>query len=307
MSVSVRVFGAALADYAPVARVVDDLGFTGVWVPDHVVAMTDVATVYPYSETGRPRFAGHTPWADPVTMLAHLAAVTSRVRLGIGVFVLPLRHPLHVARSLLTVQELSGGRLRLGVGVGWNAEEFAALGAPFERRGSRAEEMVGILRRAWSGEPFAWAGEHHRFAELRVSPPMTTPVPVLWGGATDVSVRRAVRMADGLYGPPGDREATLTLLERVRAELDRAGRDWAGFRFVARCPEPFHVSGVVELAEAGVDEVVVNVPRDLVEVGAQVDWLHDAAARLRAAGVVLDQQRDGTAPPASRPVDPVRG
>jgi probable F420-dependent oxidoreductase len=291
MAVSVRIFGGALAGYAAVARVADEVGFHGLWVPDHVVAMSEVATRYPYSDTGRPRFAGATPFGDPLVVLSHLAAVTSRIELGVGVYVLPLRHPLHAARQLMTVQELSGGRLNLGVGVGWKAEEFAALGASFPRRGARAEEAVEVLRRVWSGEPVSFAGEHYAFAELRMSPAPSRPIPVLWGGAGAVSLRRAARMADGWYGPPGSLDASTELVGQVEAALDDAGRDRAGFRIVVRCPEPYDVASVEALLRSNADEVVVNVPRELVEVGAQADWLRATGERLRDRGVRLTDRK----------------
>src|SRR5690606_7833535 len=112
--VSVRCFGYPLPWYRPVAMAAERLGFDGVWIPDHAVAMTATDSAYPYSATGKPSFQPDTPFADPFTMLGHLAAVTERVRLGIGVFVLPLRHPLLAARAAMSVQELSGGRLVLG-------------------------------------------------------------------------------------------------------------------------------------------------------------------------------------------------
>jgi len=297
MSVSVRIFGGPLTGYATLARAAEDAGFERIWVPDHVVAMSDVATVYPYSDTGRPRFVGETPFGDPLVLLSHLAAATTTIQFGVGVYVLPLRHPLHAARQLLTLQELSGGRLTLGVGVGWKQEEFVALGAEFGRRGARAEEAVAAMRAVWSGDPVAFDGDHHAFAELQMSPPLSHPIPVLWGGSGEVSVRRAVRMCEGFYGPPGTPEATAQLAARIDEELDRVGRERSTFRLVARCPEPYRADGVLGLLDLGVDEVVVNLPRDLDEAGEQIEWLHATTAGLREAGVPLSPQ-EGPSQPA---------
>lgn len=287
MNVSIRIFGFPLAEYAPLARAVDEAGFHGIFVPDHVLSMMDLEAAYPYSATGRPSFQGATPFADPLVMLSHLAAVTSRVRLGVGIYVLPMRHPLHAARQIMSVQQLSGGRFDLGVGVGWAREEFEALGAVFERRGGRAQEMVRVMRGVWSGEPTAFDGEHYRHAAVQMSPPIGHDVPILWGGSSDASVRRAVRMASGLYSPPGDLEATLGLRDRIRAGLAEAGRDESGFRFVVRCPEPGTGAEVALLRDQGLDDVVVNVPRELESAGAHAAWVADLAEELARLGIDL--------------------
>ncbi|WP_159081664.1 TIGR03619 family F420-dependent LLM class oxidoreductase [Nocardioides sediminis] len=285
MTVSVRIFGGDLADYAATARAVERLGFGGVWVPDHVVAMTADATTYPYSTTGRPRFEGETPFGDPLVMLAHLAAHTERIRLGVGVFVLPLRHPLHAARQLMTVQQLSRGRLDLGIGVGWNAAEFAALDQTFRQRGVRAVEMLEIMRAAWTGTAVARPpadGAAYAFDELQLSPAVSTPIPVLWGGASAVSIERAVGLADGLYAPPGDLQASLEIRDRVLAAVRESGRDRAGFRLVGRAPDPAAAGDVHRMLEAGYDEVVVNIPRDLADPDDQVAWLESMAESVLA-------------------------
>jgi probable F420-dependent oxidoreductase len=283
MTVSVRIFGGALTDYAEVAAAADRLGFHAAWVPDHVVAMTSEQSTYPYSTTGRPRFEGHTPFGDPLVVLSHIAARTERIRLGVGVYVLPLRHPLHAARQLMTLQELAGGRLDLGVGVGWNAAEFEALDQPFRQRGVRAVEMVDIMRRLWTGKRVARQPEAegwYSFDELQMSPPVSTPIAILWGGSSPASVRRAVHMADGLYAPPGDLAVTLDVCAHVLGSLREARRERSTFRLVGRCPEPYEPAVVHRLLEAGFDEVVLNIPRDLAGPDDQVSWLESTAGAV---------------------------
>jgi probable F420-dependent oxidoreductase len=284
--ICLRLFGFPLTEYRDLAVAAEEAGFSGLWVPDHVVSPTSHAAAYPYSTTGRPSFSPDTPFADPIVMLAHLAAVTRRIELGVGVYVLPLRHPLHAARAIMSAQVLSGGRVLLGVGVGWMREEFEAVEMGFDQRGARTEEMVDVMRSVWTGRPVEHAGRHYAFDELQLSPAIPTPVPILWGGASSRAIDRAVRFADGWYGPPGSIEATTGLVHDLRRKLDAAGRDPAGFRVVARCPEPTTRRSVEALRDNGIRELVVNVPRDLGNPAERQGWVHAFAEQMTAAGLL---------------------
>ncbi|MEV4839223.1 TIGR03619 family F420-dependent LLM class oxidoreductase [Nonomuraea sp. NPDC049486] len=286
MKVSVRCFGFPLTWYRPIAETAEQEGFHGLWIPDHVVSPTMTDGKYPYSAHGRPSFDPATPFADPLVMAGHLAAATSRIRLGIGVYVLPLRHPLIAARSVMSAQELSGGRLVLGVGVGWMRTEFESLDQEFSGRGGRTEEMLDVMRRAWTGEPVRHEGRWYSFPELTVAPPVTAPVPVLIGGASERALARAVQHGEGWYGPPGTADQTATYVTALQAELERQGRERSSFHIVARAPEDEPLAGVRALAERDVDEVVLNLPRAVAEVGEVTSWITEAAARLRADGAL---------------------
>lgn len=256
------------------------------WVPDHVVSPVDTDPVYPYRGTGRPSFDGSTPFADPLVMLGHLSAATSRIELGVGVYVLPLRHPLHAARSVMSAQVLSGGRVALGVGVGWMREEFDALGMRFERRGARTEEMVELMRRLWRGEPTGHRGEAYDVAPVQLSPPTGTPVPVLWGGTSHAALDRAARVADGWYGPPCSLDETLATRDDLHARLATAGRDPAAFRVVARCQEPAGAAILARMRDAGLTDAVVNVPRDTTSTEERSAWLDTLAGELTGYGLL---------------------
>jgi len=286
MRVSIRCFGFPLAWYRPAAQAAERAGLHGLWVPDHVVSMTTMAGGYPYSAHGQPSFEHHTPFADPMVMVGHLAAATSALHLGIGVFVLPLRHPLHAARAVMSVQQLSGGRLVLGVGVGWMREEFDAVGERFAGRGGRTEEAIAVMRRLWTGEPVRHEGRWFSFPELTVAPGAPAP-PILIGGVSSAALDRAVRLGDGWYGPPGPVEQTAAHTDALDAALGRAGRDRGGFRIVARAPDAVPaVAGVLSLAALAVDEAVVNVPRSLPSPVAVTDWISETAGRLYSEGVL---------------------
>jgi probable F420-dependent oxidoreductase len=286
MKVSVRCFGFPLTWYRPIAETAEQEGFHGLWIPDHVVSPTLADGAYPYSSHGRPSFDPATPFADPLVMAGHLAAATSRIRLGIGVYVLPLRHPLIAARSVMSAQELSGGRLVLGVGVGWMRAEFEALDQEFSGRGGRTEEMLEVMRKVWSGKPVAHEGRWYSFPELSVAPALGEPVPVLIGGASERALVRAVRHGDGWYGPPGTADQTAAHVTALHAELERQGRERSSFRIVARAPEDDPLAGVSALAGLDVDEAVLNLPRKVADVTEVTGWIGRAAARLRDEGAL---------------------
>ncbi|MBM3347023.1 MAG: LLM class flavin-dependent oxidoreductase, partial [Betaproteobacteria bacterium] len=153
MKISVRIFGFPLDSYAPIARAAEALGFEALWIPEHLVAPLKFEANYPYRSTGRPSFLPDTPFADPWVMLGHLAAMTRRIKLGVGVFVLPLRNPFVAAKAAGTAQALSNGRILMGVGIGWMREEFDTVGEKFERRGARTDEMLAVMKKLWSGQP----------------------------------------------------------------------------------------------------------------------------------------------------------
>jgi probable F420-dependent oxidoreductase len=287
MTVSVRIFGFPLQDYRAVAQAVDTDGYHGLWVPDHVLSMMELESTYPYRDTGKPSFQGDTEFSDPLVMLAYLAGVTTTVRLGVGVYILPLRHPLHAARQLMSAQQVAAGRIDLGVGVGWAREEFDALGEEFDHRGARSVEMIEVMRQAWTGEPVSFAGAFYNHKTLQMSPAISTDIPVFWGGSSAISVKRAVGMAAGLYGPPGDLEKTLKLHASVATALDEAGRDPSTFRFISRCPGPLSVETVEAMLSSGLDDVVVDVPRDLLNVNQRVEWVGQATDILTRAGMSL--------------------
>jgi probable F420-dependent oxidoreductase len=183
-----------------VATAAERLGFATIWAPEHVVLVEQYASKYPYSSGEFPA-PPDIPIADPFTTLAYVAACTSTIRLGTGICLVPEHNPLVLAKTVATVDRLSGGRLILGVGVGWLAAEFAALGIPFERRGARTREYVEVMRKLWTEPRSSHSGEFVKFEGVLSYPkPMATNVPVWFGGESPAALRRVTEYGDGWLG-----------------------------------------------------------------------------------------------------------
>jgi probable F420-dependent oxidoreductase len=273
--VSVQAFGIEPTAYADVAVRAEEQGFDTLWLADHVVTPLRRETAYPYSANGDPGYGPETPLVDVLVAAGNAAALTTRLRLGTGVLILPLRNPLLAARAIATVQALSRGRLLLGVGAGWLREEFDALGESFERRGARLEEMIGILRTLWTGAPVRHDGSFYRFDPVQLSPPVDAP-PVFMGGTTHTALRRAARAADGWYGPACDLDASLEARRRIellREEQSRQGP----FEYAVRLDGRLAPETVERYAEAGFDHVVVPLGRAGADAGG-VDRLAEQLA-----------------------------
>jgi probable F420-dependent oxidoreductase len=248
-------------ELAQFAARAEELGFESLWVGEHVVTPVELRHSYPGS-SGRPPFAPDSRFVEPFTTLAHLAAVTSRVRLGTGVLILPLHSPVPVARAIATVDVLSRGRISVGLGVGWMREEFDAVGQSFEDRGRRADEMITVLDRLFTEERPSFFGEHYELPEMGFEPkPVQRPrPPFLIGGSSAAALRRAARLGDGWFGsqdPPEKIADTVTELHRLRAEHGRAE---AAFEITALTGwgQPFDADLVRAYAAAGVDRLVVT-------------------------------------------------
>ncbi len=231
MDVGLSVYDIRAAEFVALVQAAEEAGFATVWLGEHVVLPVDYRTEHPTSgtstnESHRAKIIDPaTELLDPLIALGAAAAVTSRIKLATGIFILPLRHPLAVARMTLTLQGVASGRFMLGVGSGWLEEEFDALGVPFAERGSRFDESLAVLRAAWSGGELVGAGPHYRFDTVLATSDAVR-VPLVLGGNTERALRRAARIADGWFssGNPTFEEAG-RLRDRLRAHCEEVGRD----------------------------------------------------------------------------------
>ncbi|MFQ5878719.1 MAG: LLM class F420-dependent oxidoreductase, partial [Dehalococcoidia bacterium] len=182
-----------------VARQAEELGYDAINVTDHLIFPTQIRSPYPYTPERRFLAPTDAPYMESLTLLSFLAACTERIRLATSVLVLPQRHPVEVARMFACIDVLSGGRVTVGIGSGWLAEEFALLGVPFERRGYRTNEYIQLLKVLWTEDDPRFQGEFYSIAEARFAPkPVQKPHPPIWiGGHSRMALERAGRFADG--------------------------------------------------------------------------------------------------------------
>jgi probable F420-dependent oxidoreductase len=187
----------------------EDLGFADVWVSDHVVH--PAAQPYP------------SPYLfDPLLTLTWAAAVTERIGLGTSVLVLPQHNPLELANALASLDALSGGRLTIAAGVGWSEAEYDALGHSFHDRGRRMDEIIRLLRVAWTEDPASFHGEFYEFADVRVLPKPAHPVPIWIGGGSEAAYRRGVELGDGFQVIGVTPEEAVAPVARLRRDRPQA-------------------------------------------------------------------------------------
>ncbi|MFQ5514878.1 MAG: LLM class F420-dependent oxidoreductase [Myxococcota bacterium] len=217
-----------------IAHIAEEVGFEGVLLGDHAIFPEQLSSRYPYTPDGKPGFGPGTDWPDPWVAISSMAAVTQRLRFGTAVYILPLRDPFTVARSVATASRLSGGRVTLGTGAGWMREEFRLFGVDFARRGRRYDEMICVLRKLWQGGMVEHHGEFFEFASLEVTPTPSAPIPIYVGGNSPAALRRAAHLGDGWISAGSLPEEIPGVVERLRILRREAGREVEPFEiFVA--------------------------------------------------------------------------
>ncbi len=215
----------AAGNMVAMAQKAEQVGLESMWTFEHVVVPLDYASRYPYHASGKFPATPETNFIDPLVSLAHLAAVSSTLRLGTGINILPQTNPLLLAKQAASLDHLSGGRLMLGLGVGWLAEEFQAMGTPFERRGARFDDYLTAMRKVWAGEVVEHNSEFLAWSGFKSYPlPVQQPLPVVIGGVTRAAMRRVARHGQGwiAVGRPEELAAPRAMLEE---ECREAGRD----------------------------------------------------------------------------------
>ena len=236
-------------------------GFESISTVEHVVIPEGYESTYPYDRSGKMPGSDDAPIPDPLIWLAFLAARTTTIRLATGILILPQRNPVVLAKELATLDHLSGGRMDLGVGLGWLAEEFEALGIPFAERAARTDDAVGALRALWSQDVASYEGTFTSFANCISKPhPVGGSIPIHIGGHSEAAARRAGRLGDGFFPGEGNHAKLAALIEIARNAAADAGRDpqqleiTSGGRGVFG---PGALDEVAALADLGVDRVVV--------------------------------------------------
>jgi probable F420-dependent oxidoreductase len=243
-----------------IARIGASVGFESIWGGEHVVRPAQIASPYPYSEDGQMPGEPETPIPDPLIWLAYVAAAAPSVKLGTCILILPQRNPLVLAKELATLDHLSGGRVELGIGVGWLKEEFEALGVPWERRGARTDEYLGALRALWAGPDAEFHGEFVDFEPATCSPrPTRGSIPIMVGGDSAAAIRRAARFGDSFFPGTDDPEVLAHLivdLGKAAAAANRP-RDSIGVSAIFGRQMADPVAGAQQMAEIGVTRAMV--------------------------------------------------
>ena len=234
----------------------EEAGFESAWTVEHTVVPAGYESAYPYSADGK--MAGGSldlPLPDPLIWMAYCAGATSKINFGTAILILPQHSPVVCAKQIATLDYMSGGRMLLGVGVGWLQEEFDAIGVPFERRGPRTDEYIAAMRELWSADAPTFEGEFVNFKEAYCRPqPIDKSVPIIIGGDTAFAARRAGRLGDGYFPARGIKPE---MLEIMRQTAEKHGRDPDAIEIT--CALPDDLDDIPKLAAMGVKRLAVPV------------------------------------------------
>ncbi|BBU22323.1 TIGR03619 family F420-dependent LLM class oxidoreductase [Mycobacterium xenopi] len=237
-----------------VARAADELGYDGVGIPDHVVNLEALATPYPYTKDGQRRWQFFTEWPDPWVLIGALAQVTTRLRFVTTVYIPAIRNPYLAAKAIGTAAVLAGGRVELGIGVGWCEEEFALMEQRFDARGKRTDEMLELMRALWQPGWTEFRGEFYQTPRLEMEP--TPPrIPVYVGGLSEVAFRRAARN-DGWIGDLIKTDRAIEAARRLRALRAENGLSLDDFTILTPLTDAFTIADYQRAEEAGITGIL---------------------------------------------------
>jgi len=264
-----------------IGRAVEELGFDHLLAYDHVLGAVHAERQPPLSGP----YTEADPFHDPLVMFAYLAGLTERLGFVTGVLILPQRQTALVARQAADVDLLSGGRLRLGVGIGWNHVEYVALGQDFATRGAREEEQIGLLRRLWSEPVVDFDGRFDRVERAGTAPRPTRPIPIWLGGFGDAALRRAARCGDGFIfaGRTADVYGHFDRIRQLLAEAGRPAAEFGAELAVLTKDGPQAVAarmGAWQQA-GGTHASVVTMGLGLDSVEAHLDYIAEVATALK--------------------------
>lgn len=237
-----------------VARVADELGYTGVAIPDHIVNIETLRTPYPYTPDGQRRWQPFTDWPDPWVLVGAMAQVTRRLKFVTTVYIPAMRNPYAAAKAIGTAAVLAQGRIELGIGVGWCEDEFELLEQQFGQRGTRTDEMLDLMKALWQPGWTEFDGRFYTTPRLEMTP-TPPPIPVYVGGLSEIALRRAAKH-DGWIGDLIDTETAIAKAARVRqlrAENDSATGD---FTVITPLSDAFLPEHFDRAERAGIDGVI---------------------------------------------------
>ncbi|MFN0145318.1 MAG: LLM class F420-dependent oxidoreductase [Dehalococcoidia bacterium] len=242
-----------------VAKAAEDLGFHSMWAPEHVVLFEEYSSRYPYTADGRLAVAPGRGIIDPFAVLTFAAAVTDRIRLGTGICLVPQRNPVYTAKEVASLDWLSNGRFDFGIGIGWLAEEFAALQVPWAKRAQRTREYLEVMQALWQDGLSEYHGDFYDLPACRQEPnPIQSPhPPFVFGGESEPALRRVAEVGQGWFGFDLDPEEAADKIGHLTVLLEQNNRSRAQVE-VSVCPlrRPASRALVEAYQEAGVDQVI---------------------------------------------------
>lgn len=242
------------AEIVEIAKAADELGYEGIAIPDHVVNLETLTTPYPYTPDGQRRWQPFTDWLDPWVLVGALSQATERLKFVTTVYIPAMRDPYSAAKAIGTAAVLSGGRVELGIGVGWCEEEFDLLGQPFAGRGKRTDEMLELFKALWQPGWTEFDGEFYRTPRLEMTP--TPPrIPIYSGGLSDIALRRAVRN-DGWIGDLIGLDQAVASIDRIRELRAGNGLGMDGFTVITPLIDAYLPEHYQRASDAGIDAIL---------------------------------------------------
>ena len=246
---------------AAIGQAAEAAGIESLWAVEHVLVPENYQSTYPYSPAGKMPGPDDSDIPDPLIWLTYVAAHTSTIRLGTGILILPQRNPVTLAKEVATLDQLSGGRVELGVGVGWLEEEFDALGVPFTERGARTDDHIAVLRTLWAEGAATYDSKFTTFTNAYSRPrPTQASIPISIGGHSKAAARRAGRIGDGFFPGRGTHEELAELIAVMRATAEEHGRDPDAIEISSGgdgAIGPGALDEVKALADLGVSRVII--------------------------------------------------
>ncbi len=242
-----------LMHLAPVA---DETGWEALTFSDHVVHPKTISTPYPYTEDGSRRWEAFTEWPDPWVLIGALAAITKRIRFTNNVFVLPMRNPFMAAKAISTAAVVSNNRVTLTIGMGWSSDEFALVGQQFEKRGRRADEMVEVMRKLWTGEWVEHHGEFYDFDELEMTPAPSEYIPIWVGGISKFAFKRAARLGDGWLSDLQTSDEIIDCINVIKGYRQEYGREHLPFDVMASPSDAYTLDHYKRMEDNGVTHIL---------------------------------------------------
>jgi len=270
--------------FLEVAPLAEQHGYDTVILSDHVVNPDSIEARYPYGGSGERMWDHSAPWPDVWVATGMMAAVTKRLNFTQGVYVLPMRDPFTVAKALGTCARMSGYRVSLGFGLGWMHDEFEILGHPFAQRGPRADEMIEVMRKLWTGKLVEHHGRFYDFPKLSMSPAADGEIPIIVGGNSDPALRRTARLGDGWAPAYLTVEQVKQGLAKIRAFQAEFGRSGHPIRVYTSCVDAVGLDGYKRMEEAGITHIMCS------------PWLHfekEIDYTRIAKGAKLADMKDG--------------